>query len=140
MKFQERFKTVKRPSVKFKKPTKTDISQQNSCDINNIMKKYAKTGVITHITDAIPQFGDISQLGDYQSCLEQISRANELFSKLPARARERFYNDPANFMTFMSDANNIEEAIKLGLAVARPQPPTDNTQTKPNDDLNDDKK
>jgi len=122
MEFISKYKGHKKIKLECKDPTLTDISQQNASDINNIMRKYKKTGVITHITNAIPTFGDVSQIGDYQSCLEHVRRAEQLFSELPALTRERFQNDPTQFVSFMDDENNLEEAIKLGLAIPKPEP------------------
>lgn len=121
MEFISKYKGKRRVQLNCPEPTRTDESQLKDTDINNIMKKYAKTGVITHITQAIPQFGDVSQLGDYQSCLNHVLHAQQLFSELPARTRERFNNDPTQFVDFMDDENNLEEAIKLGLAIPKPE-------------------
>jgi len=150
MKIKNRYSPIDRPTLTFLKPTKTDTSQKAACDINNIMKKYAKTGVITHVTSAVPQFGDISHLGDYQASLNQIRHAEDLFEQLPSRVRERFKNNPADFMTFMSNSKNYEEAVTLGLAIRKPETTPDpvptpnplplktqqpkNAQTKTNDD------
>lgn len=137
MEFVSKYKGQKKVTLECKDVSLADESQQSATDINNIMRKYKKTGVITHITNAIPQFGDVSQIGDYQSCLERVRHAEQLFSELPARTREKFQNDPAQFLSFMDNENNLEEAIKLGLAIPKPV-----QQTPPikNDDSNDDKK
>lgn len=129
----------KKVTLACKDPSLADPAQAAETDINNIMKKYEKTGVITHINEAIPQFGDVSKLGDYQACLHQVMQAEQLFSELPARVRERFLNDPAQFIAFMDDEKNLEEAIKLGLAIPKPSNQTPAPQ-KSNDDSNDDKK
>jgi len=130
MEFITKYKGQRKVQLICKEPTLADGSQLKSTDINVIMQKYAKTGVITHITNAIPQFGDVSQLGDYQSCLEHVRHAEQLFSELPARVREKFQNDPIQFVSFMDDEKNLEEAIKLGLAIPKPEPintaPTNN--------------
>lgn len=119
-------------------PTKADQSQLAETDINNIMKKYGKTGVITHITEAMPMFGDVSQIGDYRESLDRILYAQDLFEALPATVRERFENDPAEFLEFMDNDKNYEEAVKLGLAIPKPEA-QQKTPPQKNDDLNDDK-
>lgn len=136
MEFVSKYKGKKKVTLECKDVSLADSSQQSATDINNIMRKYKKTGVITHITNAIPQFGDVSQIGDYQSCLERVKNAEQLFSELPARTRERFRNDPAQFLSFMDNEDNFEEAIKLGLAIPKPEPKIPSPK---NDDLNDDK-
>ena len=41
--------------------------------------------------------------------------ADDAFMALPAAVRERFNNDPAELVDFVSDVNNRSEAIDLGL-------------------------
>lgn len=119
MKFVTKYKDHKKVSLTFTKPSKTDGSQKKECDINNIIKKYNKTGVLSHVSNAIPVFGDVSSFGDYQACIEHIQNAERLFSELPSRVRARFQNDPSQFLDFMSKQENIDEAVALGLATKR---------------------
>ena len=44
-------------------------------------------------------------------------RALESFDLLPPEIRERFNNDPRKFFEFVTDVNNQDEIIKMGLAV-----------------------
>lgn len=127
MKFYSKYEPAPQVKTKFKKPSKADESQKAACDINNIMKKYLKTGVVDHIAKSLPVFGDVSAFGDFQQSMEQIHRAEQLFGELPARARERFNNNPAEFLDFMGNPENIEEAVKLGLATKREEPPAPST-------------
>ena len=92
-------------------------------DINTIMAKYAKTGQFTHVTPMAGEYGDFSNVPDYKSAMEQIMAADALFMELPAKVRERFGNDPANFIEFATNDKNIEELRKLGLAPPAPLPP-----------------
>lgn len=62
------------------------------------------------ITDAV---------NDYQTALNQIIAADRQFSSLPARIRSQFENNPAKFVDFVSDSGNIDELVRLGLAVKR---------------------
>lgn len=85
-------------------------------DINNIMSKYYKTGSITHLAGKAGQYGDFSDVTDYKTGLERILAADELFSSLPAKTRQRFSNDPAEFIEFATDPDNLDEMRKMGLA------------------------
>ena len=40
---------------------------------------------------------------------------------MPAEVRDRFQNDPGRFLEFANDASNYEEALKMGLAIKRPE-------------------
>ena len=44
-----------------------------------------------------------------------------LFAAMPAEVRDRFQNDPGRFLEFANDASNYEEALKMGLAIKRPE-------------------
>jgi len=56
---------------------------------------------------------------NYQDVMNQLNAARDQFMSLPARVRSRFENDPAKFVSFVSDANNLEEMVSLGLAERR---------------------
>ena len=44
-----------------------------------------------------------------------VIEAQENFSELPAHIRKRFGNDPEQFLDFVTDENNKDEAIRLGM-------------------------
>lgn len=85
------------------------------CNINNIMAKYQRTGVVDHITKHAPEYGDYDPI-DFQTALNTIKEGEEMFAELPSSARKYFDNDPATFMTFVQDPNNIDKLVELGLA------------------------
>lgn len=91
------------------------------CDINAIMARYAKTGVFPSAAGA-PIYADVSGIADYQQCLQVVKEAEETFDALPASIRERFGNSPAQLIAFLSNDENREEAIKLGLVEVEPPP------------------
>lgn len=113
----ERLKTVP------KGESKVQQNLKDRTDINLIMKKYEKTGLLDFVKDpSKADYGDFSQVSDYQTALNQIMEAQEAFMTLPASTRKRFGNDPAQFVDFMQDPKNTEEAVKLGLAKAVEKP------------------
>lgn len=95
--------------------SRTKQSEADACDINNIMKRYARTGQIEHQTLRPPQYGDFSSTLDFQAVRNRIAEAEGAFSHLSADVRKRFGNDAANLVDFMSDDANIEEGKQLGL-------------------------
>ena len=50
-----------------------------------------------------------------------IRAAEEAFNAMPAEVRDRFGNDPGRFLEFANDVSNYEEALKMGLAIKRPE-------------------
>lgn len=113
-------------------PSRTKQSMLKECNINWIVEKFAKTGLLAWQNKAQPVFEDVSEIGDYRAAIEKIDAARESFMELPAKVRARFENDAVAFLDFMSDEANRAEAIELGLVkkpdeaappVAAPAPP-----------------
>lgn len=116
-----------RPGRKFKDGKMmytTEQGHKKECDINEILKKYDKTGLITHVNRIEAKFGDFTT-GQYKTMMDQITDAKEMFQKLPSGIRNRFQNNPGKLLDFMDKPENREEAIKLGLIRADWTPETD---------------
>lgn len=95
----------------------SDRTQQefaDECDINGIMARYLKTGIIDFANQHQPQYGDFSGL-EFAEMQNQIVHAKNMFADLPATVRDRFSNDPAKFLDFFNDPENAQEATKMGL-------------------------
>lgn len=96
----------------------TKQSFVEECDINYIMARYETTGEFPQkYADKVGtgQFGDFTNVPDFQTALQTVMDAEEMFGNLPAKVRDRFGNDPQQMFDFLSDGKNREEAIKLGL-------------------------
>lgn len=103
---------------------KTEQSHKEQCDLNNIMKKYDKTGLITHVSKIEAKFGDMTGL-DFKSMSDKIANARSMFEELPSKIRKRFNNSPEELLTFMDNSENREEAIQLGLINKNWEPQSD---------------
>lgn len=97
----------------------------DECDINVLMERYEKAGVISHVNRFPGQFFDAADVPDYQQALHTISEAQTAFATLPARARAEFDNDPGSFVTFAADPANLPRMREWGLAPQEeaPEPP-----------------
>lgn len=110
---------------------KTDVSGQDrtkqafkaECDINQIMARYQKTGVLDFAAKHEPQYADCTG-ADFQRGMEIIANAKSMFEDMPSRLRLRFENDPAKFLDFVQNPENREEARELGLLKPEPKPAT----------------
>lgn len=95
-------------------PSKTDQSELESTDVNRIVARFVKTGVLpAGRTDGV--YLDVSQVVDYQDAVAQVNMAESFFMSLPAEVRARFQNDPAEFLDFASDPANRKEMQGWGL-------------------------
>lgn len=95
-------------------PGKTKQSMSKACDVNRIMDKFEKTGLIEY-SGKNPTYGDFSNVGDYQSALNKVIEAREAFGSLSAKVRARFGNNPAELISFLADPKNLKESVELGL-------------------------
>lgn len=100
----------------------TKQSEKDSCDINQILKRYERTGSLPDLIRSDGHFADYSEVLDYQEACELIRHAEYQFAALDAPIRNRFANDPGNFLAFATDPRNREEMGKLGLLKESPAP------------------
>ena len=108
------YDTPGHPGVTFEEPTMTQQHFQDDCDINRIIERFTKTGILPEIASNF-EFADVSDVPSYQEAMHFIMDAQDQFMELPAKLRKEFDNDPGQFLAFMEDSNNYERAIELGL-------------------------
>lgn len=135
------FKTAYGPHLKvamtFVGPGRTKQSFKDECDINTIVNRFLKTGVFDATNKHAPRYGDCTGL-EFRAGMETIMQAQEMFKSLPAQVRGRFDNDPGEFLDFIQNAENRDEARRLGLlkpeapeATPLPTPPVSDAPTPP---------
>lgn len=97
------------------KPSMTQQQFKEQVNVNKIIAKYRRTGMLEHVRKNSGAYLDITDIGDYQESLQKVIDANNIFSSLPSEIRTRFANDPQQLINFLADEKNIDEAIRLGL-------------------------
>lgn len=106
-------------------PGRTKQSFKDEVDINKIIARFEKTGMVDHVNQGKPFYGDVSAVRSYREALECVRIAEDLFMGYPAGIRERFDNDPAKLIEFLDDRKNLAEAIELGLVQKAPDSKSD---------------
>lgn len=102
--------------ITFTKPSLTEQSHKQECDINCIINRYKKTGVLGGIDQAREMFfGDFSEVGSYHEVQNIIKDAGEKFLQLPSEVRSAFDNDPAKLLDALKDNSQIGKLIDLGI-------------------------
>lgn len=97
-------------------------SQRDDADINTIVRRFGLTGEIP-VDKRIPLDVDIDEVMDYKSALDFIIAADKSFMSLPAQVRSSFANNPAAFVEFAGDPQNLPQLREWGLApAAAPEP------------------
>lgn len=111
-----------RKGMVFTEPSRTKQSFKQEADINSILEKYSRTGLIPHY-DKPQQYGDYTGVIDYHTAMNKIAEGRSAFEDLPSGIRKRFDNDPGQFLDFIADETNFDELVELGLANAKiPEP------------------
>lgn len=107
------------PGIHFGKDDRsmTNQADMDAADINKIMARFEKTGVLIDGSgiERQPMHGDFSEVRDYHGMLIAVREAERRFYLYPAAIRNRFDNDPQKLIDFMEDPKNDKEAVKLGL-------------------------
>lgn len=103
--------------------TRQEFAQE--CDINDLMARYQKTGVISHVNKADGMYLDVSEVADLATAMQIVSDANDAFMQLPSAARAGFDNDPVKFVEFAGKAESLPKLREWGLAPPEklPEPP-----------------
>lgn len=118
--FTKATRAVKRHITKLSDEQRTDQSAKKSCDINNIVKQFAKTGILPK-SDKIPHYGDFSDVPTLEEAFNIANNAADMFYELPASLRKLIDNDPSKLEAWLSDKKNDNLAIEFGLR-QKPEP------------------
>lgn len=97
---------------------KTKQSFAKECNINTIVNKYQKTGMLPCVDGGM--YGDFSNVADFQIQRNRINAVTAFFKSLPAEVRAKFNHDPALMLGFAQNPANYEEAVKLCLIPKNP--------------------
>jgi len=114
------FKRVKLKFPENEGRTKQSFSDQ--CEINNIMARHQKGVAVTHLNQHGPNYG-FATSHDFAESMRIVKTAQDMFNGLPSSIRNRFANDPAQFLDFVQDADNRKEGEKLGIWEQTPEEP-----------------
>lgn len=102
---------------------RTKKSFRDDSDVNLIVAKYRRSGVMDYLNKHAGSFSDVSVSFKLEDAMHTMAKASQLFSDLPANIRRRFDHDPAQFVDFINQPGNRAEAISLGLIPAPPAAP-----------------
>ena len=97
-----------------KVPTLTEQNHKRACDINFLVNRYKETGSFGDNMRNDGEYVDASNV-TFHEAMNLVTKAQQQFDELPSHLRKRFANNPGEFLDFINDDNNIEEARKLGL-------------------------
>lgn len=101
-------------------PTLTQQQYKDDADLNVIVKRFGITDGAIPVPAQDPKYyGDFSDATDFRGALDRTRDALDRFDALPAEIRKQFDNDPVALYHWVSDPQNAEDAVKLGLLSKR---------------------
>lgn len=141
MKFKINHTNATAEGIVFTEPSMTQQHFKDETMIDNILQKYAETGFLTDpFSPKRPiQFGDFSDVIDFQTAQNAVARATEYFESLPSHIRASFNNSPSEFLQALNDPEQRGKLEELGFVAPEPpkEPqPTPATEVKPSDSDN----
>ena len=96
----------------------TQQSFQREVDINTIMSKYQKTGVVNHIALHSLNYADVTA-PDFKTAMDIVTQTTQMFEQLPSTVRREFDHDPVNFLEAVQNPTEHQEVLtKTGLVKA----------------------
>lgn len=107
---------------------RTKQSFKDSCDVNKILNKMAKTGALSHLDKFGGEYGDFENIDLLEAQL-RLQRGQEIFNELPAELKKEFNQSPAAFFEYVNKAGNdraklakvFPELAEPGRQLPRPQ-------------------
>lgn len=102
-------------------------TQQHFADqvnINNILAKYRKTGIIEHVKRAEARFGSFPDMNATAADFDKVAKAKQSFEMLPAELRNKFNNNIPEFFEFLHDPDNRDQLTKWGFFNKKEGPET----------------
>lgn len=130
--FWTRFDPPPSVNLTFTKPSLTEQSHRKECNINCIIDRYKRTGVLGTIEQTRDMFyGDFANVGTFHEAQNLLAESREKFMALPSNVREAFGNDVTKFLDALRDNSQIGKLIDLGIVkkvaenIATPENPVD---------------
>ena len=144
MEIRSRYNAGVREGWKSSVPSMTQQQFKDEADINYIISMYDSSGVMPTFhgdgQPAQPVFGDFASLPDNaQEMYNRMIEAKNNFNSLPLEVRKRFNYDPAAFLDFVDNPENLDELVAMGLATktTAAAPNLDDNSKNPNNDTDD---
>jgi len=100
--------------VFFPEQGRTKQSFKAECDVNNIVAKYQRTGILAFNEKHEARYFDTTGI-EFAHAMQVVAEGNQMFADLPSSMRKRFHNDPVAFMEFVHNPANFDEGVKLGI-------------------------
>lgn len=96
--------------------TLTEQNHKERVQIQNILHRFTKTGMLTHVNSLQGTYEDFPTALDFQTMQNIIANAKSMFESIPAQIRAKFKNDPAVFLEAVHDPSMRENLLEMGFS------------------------
>lgn len=97
---------------------RTKQAFKDQCDINKILRKWQKTGTISHLAKYQPIYGDFSDIDDLLTAQARLKQGQAIFDQLPGEIKREFGQSAAAFFKFVNNPANADNLHKVLPALA----------------------
>lgn len=87
--------------------TMTEQHHKKACDINTIMARYQKTGLVDHVNRHSGSYGDATG-ADFKAAQDLVATHKSIFEELPAQIRAEYDNDVAIYLDDVATEEGVE--------------------------------
>lgn len=94
----------------------TEQAHKDQCDINQILRDYARTGFMKHAKENEGRYDDVSAV-DFQKAQITVANVKSMFEGLPSQIRKEFDHDPSRFLNYVQDPSNALQLQQRGIIV-----------------------
>lgn len=102
-------------------PEVTVQSDTHLVDLNRIMEKYRRTGLVEALDETEAKFMDCTAFQDYADVMRTAKEAEMEFMKLPSKVREIFHHDVAEWLDTAHDEKKREALVAAGAIKRDPE-------------------
>lgn len=118
-KIQSIYELRKRQSIDCSEPKLTDQSDKKNCDINVIVERFNRTGVLPHIQNTGEYIDNTKIPQTLTDALDHVIEFREFFESLPVKLRKEMNFDPRNYEAFVNNPDNYDILKKNGLIIEK---------------------
>lgn len=97
----------------FAKPSLTDSSFKDECDIHFILNNFVRTGKLPNEGQQLV-YGDSPSADAYMDAQMLVAECKSSFEALPSKIRDEFQT-VNNYLSYISDPNNLKDAYEREL-------------------------
>ena len=102
-----------------KDPDRAKQAFKDQCDINRILDKAKKTGVLSHVNKYEQHYGDFADF-DFEEAQIKLANAKSIFYDLEANVGAEFGNKPEAFFAYVNDPANAGDLANKLPALVEP--------------------